>query len=94
MKLIRRSNRISNLKFSSTATEARPEPQVASKLTDIGTRRLFGHEHDMFREMLRKFYADNLIPFHDKWEEQGHVPRELWKQVLMLTKCIYTGFTF
>ncbi len=30
--------------------EGRPEPQFAEKLTSLGTRRIFGSEHDMLRE--------------------------------------------
>jgi long-chain-acyl-CoA dehydrogenase len=33
----------------------------------------------MYRGLCRKFYEDNVIPFHDEWENVGHVPRELWK---------------
>jgi long-chain-acyl-CoA dehydrogenase len=56
----------------------RPEPQVASSLLQIGTRRIFDIEHDQYRELVRKFYEKKVIPFHSKWEEDGHVPRDLW----------------
>ena len=62
----------------SSAT-TRPEPQVAGSLLQIGTRRIFEHEHDQYRELCRRFYEDRVIPFHLKWEEEGQVPRELWK---------------
>jgi long-chain-acyl-CoA dehydrogenase len=48
---------------------ARTEPAQAATLMDIGTRSIFTEEHDMFREMVRKFYAERVVPFHDKWEE-------------------------
>jgi long-chain-acyl-CoA dehydrogenase len=66
-------------RFSTTVT-ARPEPQVAETLTQIGVRTIFDHDHDLYRESCRKFYAEKCIPFHDSWEEKGEVPRELWKE--------------
>jgi len=63
-----------------TSSTSRPEPQTAATLTQIGTRRIFEYEHDQYRELCRKFYEDEVIPFHDKWEEAGQVPRELWKK--------------
>lgn len=62
----------------STVT-VRPEAQAADSLTQIGTRRIFEHEHDQYRELVRRFYLDNVIPHHAAWEGQGHVPRQLWK---------------
>ena len=56
--------------LSDTQT-VRPEPQVAENLMQIGSRKVFSYEHDMFRELCRNFYKDNVIPFHDKWEDQG-----------------------
>ena len=53
----------------STQTITRAEPQVAGSLTQIGIRSIFEHEHDMFRELTRKFYADEVIPYHSQWEE-------------------------
>ncbi len=63
----------------STAVEVRPEAQVADSLLQIGTRRIFEHEHDQYRELCRRFYEEKVIPFHDEWEKEGQVPRELWK---------------
>ncbi|KAJ1442113.1 acyl-CoA dehydrogenase/oxidase, partial [Ochromonadaceae sp. CCMP2298] len=64
---------------TTTTTAARPEPQVADSLLQIGTRRIFEHEHDQYRELVRRFYEKEVIPFHAAWEEEGQVPRELWK---------------
>ena len=44
----------------------RPEPVMAEKLTDIGTRRIFNEDYDLVRETARKFFAEQVIPFHDK----------------------------
>ena len=62
------------------STTVRPEPQVADNLLQIGTRRIFDHDHDMYRELCRNFYQDQVTPFEKEWEEQGHVSREVWKK--------------
>lgn len=43
-------------------------------------RRIFTEEHDAFREMTRRFVEAEIEPFHDQWEEEGIVPREVWKK--------------
>jgi alkylation response protein AidB-like acyl-CoA dehydrogenase len=43
-------------------------------------RRIFTEEHDAFREMVRRFVDTEVAPHHDQWEEEGIVPRELWKK--------------
>ncbi len=72
--------RRSTAQFMSTATATRIEPQMADKLTQIGTRHIFEHEHDMYRESCRQFYATEAAPFHNEWEKNGEVSRELWKK--------------
>ncbi|KAJ1441708.1 acyl-CoA dehydrogenase/oxidase [Ochromonadaceae sp. CCMP2298] len=64
---------------TATTTTTRPEPQCADSLLQIGTRRIFEHEHDQYRELCRRFYEKEVIPYHAAWEEEGQVPRELWK---------------
>jgi long-chain-acyl-CoA dehydrogenase len=46
----------------------------------IGTRDIFDSDHDMFREMTRNFFMNEVAPFHAEWEKAGEVPRELWTQ--------------
>lgn len=41
-------------------------------------RTLFEPEHDLFRESFQKFLAQHVAPFHDKWEEQNIVDRDVW----------------
>ncbi len=41
-------------------------------------RTLFTPEHDMFRDTVRKFIEKEIAPYHDQWEKDGVVPRELW----------------
>ena len=43
-------------------------------------RPIFTDEHDEFRAMVARFIADEVVPYHDAWEDEGLVPRELWKQ--------------
>ncbi|KAE8278520.1 Long-chain specific acyl-CoA dehydrogenase, mitochondrial [Larimichthys crocea] len=58
----------------------RPEPSSAKNLTDIGTRRIFSEDHDIFRESVRRFYQDEVIPHHKEWEKAGQVSREVWEK--------------
>lgn len=41
-------------------------------------RHLFREEHHMFRETVRKFVQQEIVPYHAQWEKDGIVPRELW----------------
>jgi acyl-CoA dehydrogenase len=41
-------------------------------------RTLFNEEHDMWRESVRRFVEQEIVPFHAQWEHNGIVPRELW----------------
>lgn len=41
-------------------------------------RSIFAPEHDMWRDTVRKFIEREIVPFHDQWEKNGIVPRELW----------------
>ena len=41
-------------------------------------RRIFSEEHDIFREAFRKFLEKEVIPYHEQWEKDGMVPREIY----------------
>ena len=41
-------------------------------------RTLFQPEHEMWRDTVRKFIEKEIVPYHDQWEKDGIVPRELW----------------
>lgn len=41
-------------------------------------RKLFSPEHNMWRESVRRFVEKEIVPFHEQWEKDGIVPRELW----------------
>src|ERR1700744_972886 len=40
-------------------------------------RDLFSHEHDQFRDSVRRFIEREITPHHEAWEEQGKVDRNL-----------------
>lgn len=41
-------------------------------------RTLFQSEHEIWRDSVRRFVEKEIVPFHDQWEEDGIVPRDLW----------------
>lgn len=43
-------------------------------------RQLFTAEHGAFRETVRKFYTQEVIPNTEKYEQQQHVDRDLWNK--------------
>uniref|UniRef100_T1JLT5 Long-chain-acyl-CoA dehydrogenase n=1 Tax=Strigamia maritima TaxID=126957 RepID=T1JLT5_STRMM len=57
---------------------SRREPFQSDSFLDIGTRQIYEEEHDIFRQMVRKFFKDEVKPNEDKWAKAGQVDRELW----------------
>ncbi len=43
-------------------------------------RSLFTPDHDAFRDSYRRFAEKEIAPFHEAWEEQGYVDREVWRK--------------
>jgi long-chain-acyl-CoA dehydrogenase len=43
-------------------------------------RVIFTSEHDAFRDMVRAFIARNVTPYHEQWERDRVVSREVWRQ--------------
>jgi alkylation response protein AidB-like acyl-CoA dehydrogenase len=41
-------------------------------------RDIFGPEHDAFRDMVRAFVAREVRPYHEQWEADGAVSRDVW----------------
>lgn len=41
-------------------------------------RTLFSAEHDDFRQTVRRFIAEEVMPQHAAWEAQGFVDRSMW----------------
>ena len=42
------------------------------------TRDLFEAEHEAFRQTARTFFEKEVVPFHEGWEAEGVVPRDVW----------------
>ncbi|XP_029462003.1 long-chain specific acyl-CoA dehydrogenase, mitochondrial isoform X2 [Rhinatrema bivittatum] len=59
---------------------SRPETSSARTLVDIGTRRIFSTDHDIFRQSVRRFFQDEVAPHHAQWEKDGQVSREVWEK--------------
>jgi len=43
-------------------------------------RSLYSEEHAAFRRSVRWFFATELLPNIDRWEEEGIIPRALWRK--------------
>ena len=41
-------------------------------------RTIFGPEHALFRASYRRFLEREIAPHHEKWEDEGRVPRAAW----------------
>ena len=47
-------------------------------MIDTSRRTAFSADHEAFRDSVRKFFAKELTPHLDRWEEQGAVDRSFW----------------
>ena len=46
-----------------------------------GMRRvIFDEQHDMFRESVRSFVENEIVPNHEKWEHDGKVDKAMFRQ--------------
>lgn len=61
--------------------QRRLEPAQAETLLDIGTRKIFSEEHDIFRRSVRKFFTEEVVPYQSRYEEQGYMDREIWERM-------------
>ncbi|HYQ51288.1 MAG TPA: acyl-CoA dehydrogenase family protein [Pseudomonas sp.] len=43
-------------------------------------RTLFDHEHEEFRNTVRRFLAEECAPHLERWEEEHRVPRAIWQR--------------
>lgn len=41
-------------------------------------RTLYTEEHELFRSAVKDFYQKEIVPHHEKWEEQQQISREAW----------------
>ncbi|MFM2041933.1 MAG: hypothetical protein RLY86_509 [Pseudomonadota bacterium] len=42
-------------------------------------RAVYGEEHGILRQMARRWFADTVVPNMERWDEDGIVPRAMWK---------------
>jgi len=61
--------------------QPRPAAVQAPTMLDIGCRQIFNTDHDMFREHVRRFMKEKLVPVQDEFEEAGQPSREIWKDM-------------
>ena len=43
-------------------------------------RSLFTSEHQLFRDSYQRFSDREIAPYHEAWEEQGYVDRDVWRK--------------
>jgi acyl-CoA dehydrogenase len=43
-------------------------------------REIFDEEHEAFRDAVGTFLDKEVVPFHDQWEKDGIVDREVWSK--------------
>ena len=43
-------------------------------------RGIFSPDHEQFRDTARRFIAREVMPGHAEWEDEGLVPRDLWRK--------------
>ncbi len=44
---------------------SRREPAQAPSFTSVGLRRVLNSDHDALRESARRFFQEQVVPFHD-----------------------------
>lgn len=53
---------------------------IPEYLAPMIPRTLFNSDHEAFRKTARRFFEEEIGPFHEKWEEQQHLDRDLWNK--------------
>ena len=48
-------------------------------MLDMSTRFAYNEDHDMFRDTVRRVFAEHMVPYLQQHEEEGIVGREAWK---------------
>lgn len=41
----------------------------------------FDEEHHLLRAQVRRFVEEEIKPYADRWEEEGHTPREILRKM-------------
>ena len=52
----------------------------ADREREMIPRTLFNEDHEAFRATARRFFETEIAPYHEKWEEQQHLDRNLWNK--------------
>jgi len=53
---------------------------VTNMFKDPIERDIFSSEHNMFRDQVRRFVETEMLPYHDDWDENGVVSRDVWEK--------------
>nr|ACO11991.1 Long-chain specific acyl-CoA dehydrogenase, mitochondrial precursor [Lepeophtheirus salmonis] len=65
----------------SYSSGVRIPPSMMGTLMDVGSRRIFNQESDMFRESVRRFMKEKLVPAYDTGFGGTGIPtKEIWKE--------------
>ena len=54
-------------------------------------RTIFAEEHRQFAEAVDRFIAVEVAPHYERYEEQGHIDREVWLKAGAAGKCGFAG---
>ena len=49
-------------------------------MLDLSRRTFYNEDHDLFRDQVRRFFARELTPHLERWEEQGEIDRSFWRK--------------
>jgi len=52
-----------------------------SEQQQTGKRQIYGAEHQLLRDEIRKFFESEVTPHWEKWEQQGWADRQIWNQL-------------
>ena len=44
------------------------------------SRNLFNEEQNLFKETVQRFIEKDIKPYHQNWEKDGLVPKEIWQK--------------
>ena len=61
-----------------TPAQASLHPDSPTVTVGGMTRAIFEPEHEAFRETVGTFLDKEAVPFHEQWEKDGIVDREVW----------------
>jgi acyl-CoA dehydrogenase len=52
--------------------------RLQTEMTAMIPRTIFGPEHETFRDSVRRFMQEEVVPHDERWNEQGYVDRDVW----------------